>query len=170
MKTICGTIVAAVVVYAAVADGAYDFAGAKWIGGNPVTLPDHDFGAAVWIAPKSDGAVLTKTVVLPAKPEVAELVVAAHGWFSVEINGLKRWGDACRDLAPCGDFHDWRFAKFVDAAPALREGTNTFRIATKAAVSSTTAATKGSVLKDISGSHSNKQVTQLRVKALADIQ
>ena len=43
-------------------------------------------------------------------------------------------------------------------------------IATKAAVSSTTAATKGSVLKDISGSHSNKQVTQLRVKALADIQ
>ena len=36
---------------AAVAAGD-PFAGAKWIGGNAVTLPDYDFGAAQWIAPK----------------------------------------------------------------------------------------------------------------------
>ena len=148
MRTICGTIlavfiascgasaalaVAAMVPTAVTAGGAHDFAGAKWIGANPVTLPDYDFGPAVWIAPQSNETALTKTVVLPEKPETAELVVAAHGWFSVEINGKRRWGGACRDLAPCGDFHDWRYAKFVDAAPALREGTNTFRIATRAA-------------------------------------
>ena len=131
--SVATVFVAAMVPTAMTADGAYDFADAKWIGANPVTLPDYDFGSAVWIAPQSNEAALTKTVVLPEKPETAELVVAAHGWFSVEINGMKSWGGACRDLAPCGDFHDWRYAKFVDAAPALREGTNTFRIATKAA-------------------------------------
>ena len=134
MNTMCVAIfaVSAMTSTAVAAGGAGDLSGAKWIGGNPVTLPDYDFGAAAWIAPQSDEAVLSKTVVLAEKPEVAELVVAAHGWFSVEINGMKRWGGACRDLAPCGDFHDWRYAKFTDAAPALREGTNTFRIATKA--------------------------------------
>lgn len=131
--SVATVFVSAMVPTAMTADGAYDFAGAKWIGANPVTLPDYDFGSAVWIAPQSNEAALTKTVVLPEKPETAELVVAAHGWFSVEINGMKSWGGACRDLAPCGDFHDWRYAKFVDAAPALREGTNTFRITTKAA-------------------------------------
>jgi alpha-L-rhamnosidase len=131
--SVATVFVAAMVPTAMTADGAYDFAGAKWIGANPVTLPDYDFGSAVWIAPQSNETALTKTVVLPEKPETAELVVVAHGWFSVEINGMKSWGGACRDLAPCGDFHDWRYAKFVDAAPALREGTNTFRIATKAA-------------------------------------
>ena len=39
--------VAAMVPTAMTADGAYDFAGAKWIGANPVTLPDYDFGSAV---------------------------------------------------------------------------------------------------------------------------
>lgn len=138
------TIVTAVVAVAMCSAEAHplptDLAGAKWIGGNPVTLPDHDFGTARWIAPRSAGDALVKTVVLSGKPEVAELAVAAHGWFSIEINGLKRWGGAFRDLAPCGAFHDWRYAKFVDAAPALQEGTNTIRIATKAAAGDEAAA------------------------------
>ena len=53
------------------------FAGAKWIGGNAVTLPDYDFGAAQWIAPKGVlasgwkrvGGAVELTVEVPAGTE-----------------------------------------------------------------------------------------------------
>ena len=66
MRIVCGAILVATVMTssAVAADVADDLSGAKWIGGNPVTLPDYDFGAAAWIAPKSGEAALTKTVVL----------------------------------------------------------------------------------------------------------
>ncbi len=120
---------------ALVAWGASDpFAGAKWIGGNAVTLPDADLGAAKWIAANEGGeAVFVRRFALTAKPETAELVVAAKDRFLVEINGLARWGAAARDLAPMGAFHDGRYAKFVDAAPALKVGENVIRLRAEAA-------------------------------------
>lgn len=110
------------------------FTGARWIGGNALTLPDADFGAAQWIAsPESNKVATFETAfTLAAKPTVADLVVAAQDEFYVEINGLKRWGEAARDLAPTGAFHDSRYAKFVDAAPALKAGVNTVRLTAKA--------------------------------------
>ena len=99
--------------------GADPFAGAKWIGGNAVTCPDYDFGAARWIAAKEGGTpVFERRFVLAEKPETAELVVAARDRFFVEVNGRKRWGEAARDLAPTGAFHDSRYAKFVEIGRA----------------------------------------------------
>ena len=129
---------------------AAPFMGAKWIGGNPLTLPDADLGAAQWIVPTDSNkeAVFETTFTLAAKPTVAELVVAAQDEFYVEINGFKRWGESARDLAPTGVFHDGRFAKFVDAAPALKEGLNTVRLTAKAAEGKTPAAIMSILMPD----------------------
>ena len=53
-RTICGAILVATVMTSSTmaAGEADDLSGAKWIGGNPVSLPDYDFGAAAWIAPQ----------------------------------------------------------------------------------------------------------------------
>ena len=127
------------------------FTGAKWIGGNAVTLPDYDFGPAQWIAPKAEAggpAAFERRFALATKPETAELVVAARDEFRVEVNGLKRWGAAARDLAPTGAFHDGRYAKFVDAGPALKAGENVIRLTAKAAGGKTPAALLSLLLPD----------------------
>ena len=129
--------------------GADPFAGAKWIGGNAVTCPDYDFGAARWIAAKEGGTpVFERRFVLAEKPETAELVVAARDRFFVEVNGRKRWGEAARDLAPTGAFHDSRYAKFVDAGPALKVGENVIRLRAEAAPGETPAALLSLLLPD----------------------
>lgn len=105
------------------------FVGARWIGGNAITVPDYDFGSACWIAPEEDGdPVMEHVFVLRERPAVAELVFVAHEKFAIEINGQKRWAGAARDVAPTGSFHDWRYAKFIDAAPALKAGENVIRV------------------------------------------
>ena len=137
-------------VCASVTAGTDPFAGAKWIGGNAVTLPDYDFGGARWIAPRQDGckAVFERRFALAEKPATAELVVAAQDRFAVSVNGLKRWGEAARDLAPVGAFHDGRYAKFVDAGPALKAGENVIRVEVTAASGKTPAALLSLLLPD----------------------
>lgn len=50
----------------------------------------------------------------------------------IAANGVTRpdadFGGAARDIKPVGSFHDWRFAKFIDAAPALKAGENVIRL------------------------------------------
>lgn len=105
------------------------FAGARWIAGNEVTYPDADFGNARWIASIGGADVaFERRFILKEKPNLAELVFVAWEKVDIEINGLRRFGGAARDLGPVGDFHNWRYAKFVDAAPALKTGENVIRM------------------------------------------
>ena len=95
---------------------------AKWIAAAASTRPDEDMGAAQWItAPADAKGVVTLSYAFDfagAKPgEFVDVVHAGVAQHTIEVNG-KSFN------LPCGQRHDWRYARFRDMTRWLVKGRN----------------------------------------------
>ncbi len=81
---------------------------AQWIGPNPATRPDVDFGAAQWVT--SPSGTVRAVFSLAAIPSAKEMVFLSRTPYDLYVNGKKSRGSYE------GHIWDGRFAKFHDLA------------------------------------------------------
>ena len=102
---------------------------AKWIGPNPLTRPDEDFGAAEWISAPADAKHVTSLgfafdcAEIPSDRAV-EMVFAGTPEYEVEVNGktFYKWSGSVRDV---------RYPLFRDMRPWLLAGRNEIAVRVK---------------------------------------
>ena len=87
---------------------------AKWIGANPKTVPEVDFGAATWLEGTNFEARFKSD-------RVVDLALGATKPFLVKLNG--------RLVYKCdGHVFDYRHLRFLDLRPYLADGENVLQV------------------------------------------
>ena len=120
MRTLCGTILAAVVATTCMAGAV-----------NTVLADVESCGSATWISgdtllPEKPAPVLFKEFALGVKPTNAVLTVAVAGWCEVYVNGEKVGQDV---LSPVTCQPDKRLSSVAhDVTPFLKKGENVVEV------------------------------------------